>query len=213
MAYRRTPAVVTRLEDNRSRILSAARDLVAEGGWRHAHVASVAQKAGVATGTVYRYFPSKAELFAEVLANVSRRERDVVAAIIDGEGTPAVRLQGAVGAFAKRALQGHRLAYAMIVEPCEPGIDRARLVWREALCEEFVRLVEIGQRHGSFRSCDARIVGACVVGAFMEALVGPLAPEDLGDDAVVQALIREISDACLAMVALPRPAGRLRRIA
>jgi AcrR family transcriptional regulator len=213
MAYRRTPAVVTRLEDNRSRILSAARDLVAEGGWRHAHIASVAQKAGVATGTVYRYFPSKAELFAEVLANVSRRERDVVAAIIDGEGTPAVRLQGAVEAFARRALQGHRLAYAMIVEPCDPEIDRARLVWREALCEEFVRLIEIGQRHGSFRSCDARIVGACVVGAFMEALVGPLAPEDLGDDAVAQGLIREISDACLAMVALPRPAGRLRRIA
>jgi AcrR family transcriptional regulator len=213
MVYRRTPAVVTRLEDNRSRILSAARDLVAEGGWRHAHIASVAQKAGVATGTVYRYFPSKAELFAEVLANVSRRERDVVAAIVDGEGTPIARLQGAVEAFAKRALQGRRLAYAMIAEPCEPEIDRARLVWRGALCEEFVRLLDIGQQHGSFRICDARIVGACIVGAFMEALVGPLAPEDVGDDAVAHALIREISDACVAMVALPRPAGRLRRIA
>ena len=94
MVYRRTPSVVTRLEDNRARILAAARDLVAEGGWRHAHVATVADKAGVATGTVYRYFPSKAELFAEVLAIVSRRERDVVAAIVDGDGTPAARLQG-----------------------------------------------------------------------------------------------------------------------
>jgi AcrR family transcriptional regulator len=213
MVYRRTPAVVTRLEDNRSRILAAARDLVAEGGWQHAHVASVARKAGVATGTVYRYFPSKAELFAEVLANVSRRERDVVAAIVDGEGTPSVRLRGAVEAFAKRALQGRRLAYALIAEPCEPEIDRARLVWRGALCEEFVRLIEIGQQQGAFRACDARIVGTCVVGAFMEALVGPLAPEDLGDDAVAQALIREISDTCLAIVALSRPAGRLRRIA
>jgi len=45
----------------------------------------------------------------------------------------------------------------------------------------------------------------------MEALVGPLAPEDLGEDAVAQALIREISDTCLAMVALPRPANRFRR--
>ena len=68
MVYRRTPAVVMRLEDNRARILSARTPLVAEGGWRHAHVATVAEKAGVATGTVYRYFPSKAELFAEVLA-------------------------------------------------------------------------------------------------------------------------------------------------
>lgn len=213
MVYRRTVAVVMRLEDNRSRILTAARDLVAEGGWRHAHIASVAQKAGVATGTVYRYFPSKADLFAEVLANVSRRERDVVAAIVDGEGTPAVRMQGAIEAFAKRALRGRQLAYAMIVEPCEPEIDRARLVWRGALCEEFVRLIEIGQQHGSFRVCDARTVGACIVGAFMEALVGPLAPEDLGDDSVAHTLIREVSDACVAMVASPRSSGRLRRTA
>lgn len=213
MVYRRTPAVVARLEDNRSRILSAARDLVAEGGWRHAHVASVAQKAAVATGTVYRYFPSKAELFAEVLVNVSRREREVVAAIVDGEGAPAVRLRGAVAAFAKRALRGRRLAYAMIVEPCEPEIDRARLVWRGALCEEFVRLIQIGQQHGSFCACDARIAGACVVGALMEALVGPLAPEDLGDEAVAQALIDQISDACLAMVTRPRPASRIGKVA
>ena len=84
MAYRRTPAVVSRLEDKRARILAAARSLVAEGGWRRAHIATVAETAGMATGTVYRYFPSKAELFAEVLTNVSRRERDVVAATSAG---------------------------------------------------------------------------------------------------------------------------------
>lgn len=215
MAYRRTPAVVTRLEDNRARILSAARDLVAEGGWRHAHVATVAEKAGVATGTVYRYFPSKAELFAEVLANVSRRERDVVAAIVDGDGTPASRLRGAVRAFAKRALQGHRLAYAMIVEPCEPEIDQARLVWRAKLGEEFVRIVEIGQAQGAFRSCDPRIAAACVVGAFMEALVGPLAPETFADSDGAQRLIEEIAESCVAIVAAApaRPASRVGRTA
>lgn len=201
MAYRRTPAVVTRLEDNRARILSAARDLVAEGGWRHAHVATVAAKAGVATGTVYRYFPSKAELFAEVLANVSRRERDVVAAIVDGDGTPSLRLKGAVEAFARRALQGRRLAYAMIAEPCEPEIDQARLVWRAALGEEFVRLVEIGQAQGAFRPCEARVAAACIVGAFMEGLVGPLAPEAFADPEDARRLIDEIAGNCLAIVA------------
>jgi AcrR family transcriptional regulator len=203
MAYRRTPAVVTRLEDNRARILSVARDLVAEGGWRHAHVATVAEKAGVATGTVYRYFPSKAELFAEVLANVSRRERDVVAAIVDGDGTPATRLQGAVKAFAKRALQGRRLAHAMIVEPCEPAIDQARLEWRANLGEEFVRLVEMGQAEGAFRACEPRIAAACVVGAFMEALVGPLTPDAFADAKDAQRLIEEIADNCLAVVSNP----------
>jgi AcrR family transcriptional regulator len=214
MAYRRTASVVTRLEDNRARILAAARDLVAEGGWRHAHVATVADKAGVATGTVYRYFPSKAELFAEVLAIVSRRERDVVAAIVDGDGTPAARMTGAVQAFAKRALRGRRLAHAMIVEPCEPEIDAARLEWRAALGEEFVRLVRLGQQQGAFRDCDPRIAAACVVGAFMEALVGPLAPEAFADAGAAQRLIDDIADACLAIVVKPpspRTAHRIGR--
>ena len=72
MAYRQTPAVEARLQDKRSRILEAARVLVSEGGWQEAQVASVAAAAGIATGTVYRYFPSKAELFAEVLSLVSQ---------------------------------------------------------------------------------------------------------------------------------------------
>jgi AcrR family transcriptional regulator len=212
MVYRRTPAVVTRLEDNRLRILAAARELVAQGGWRHAPIAAVAHRADMATGTVYRYFPSKAELFVEVLANVSRRERDVVAAIVDGAGSPTVRLEKAVEAFAQRALRGRRLAYALIAEPCEPQIEQARLAWRALLSEEFVRLVVMGQRRGEFRMCNPRIAGACVVGALMEALVGPLAPEDVGNGPAARKLIDEISEACLAIVARPR-AARIKGVA
>jgi AcrR family transcriptional regulator len=204
MVYRKTTAVISRLEDNRSRILAAARELVAEDGWRHAQIASVAQKAGVATGSVYRYFPSKADLFTEVLTEVSRRERDVIAAIVDGEGSATTRLVGAVKAFTRRALKGRRLAYAMIAEPCEPEIDKARLIWRAALSEEFVRLLAIGMHLGEFRRCDPRIAGACIVGAFMEALVGPLAPEDIPDDGAADVLVHHIVQACTAVVALPR---------
>src|SRR3569832_2932340 len=96
MAYRQTVAVETRLQDNRSRILASARHLVSEGGWREAQVASVAAAAGMATGTVYRYFPSKAELFAEVLGAVSQREVDVMTDIARSDGTAQSRLHSAV---------------------------------------------------------------------------------------------------------------------
>jgi AcrR family transcriptional regulator len=201
MSYRRTEATQARLDDNRTRILMAARKIVAEVGWRPANVAAVAQVAGLATGTVYRYFSSKAELFAEVLSDVSRRERDIVAAIVDGEGAADARLTDAVEVFASRALQGRRLAYALIGEPCDPEIDKARLVWRAALSEEFVRLIEAGQKDGSFRRCNARIAGACVAGALMEALAGPLAPERIDGPQEVKSLASEIAEACLAMVA------------
>ena len=62
MVYRKTNDVEARLADNRKRILAAARALVREGGWPEAQVTNVAAAAGLATGAVYRYFPSKAEL-------------------------------------------------------------------------------------------------------------------------------------------------------
>jgi AcrR family transcriptional regulator len=59
------PRVKARLADSRRRILEAARVVVAEQGFAAAQVAVVAAEAGVATGSVYRHFPSKASLFAE----------------------------------------------------------------------------------------------------------------------------------------------------
>ena len=70
MAYRKTDTVEARLADNRKRILAAARSLVSEGGWPEAQVTHVAAAAGLATGTVYRYFPSKADLFLTLLQAV-----------------------------------------------------------------------------------------------------------------------------------------------
>jgi AcrR family transcriptional regulator len=208
MSYRRTETVLSRLADKRTRILKSARSLVAEGGWQCAHIATVAQNAGLATGTVYRYFPSKAQLYAEVLSQVSSRERDVVAAIADGDGEPDAKFAGAVRTFASRALRARRLAYALIAEPCDPEIDKARLYWRAELSREFVRLIENGQREGVFRICDAVIAGACVLGALMEALVGPLAPEAPGDSDAAQKLIDEIANSCLAFVAVSRQQAR-----
>jgi AcrR family transcriptional regulator len=207
MSYRRTEAIISRLDDNRSRILEAARNLVAEGGWQGAHIAAVAQKAGFATGTVYRYFPSKAELYAEVLSQVSSRECDVIAAIVDSGGSATARLEGAVRAFASRALRGRRLAYALIGEPCDPEINQARLRWRAALSEEFVRLIEDGQREGTFRACNPRVAGACVAGALMEALAGPLAPDSIDDRAAIAHLIEEIVRNCVALIEAAPPDG------
>ena len=66
MAYRTTKRTEARRAETRERITTAARELIAEGGYVEAQVAPVADRAGVAVGTVYRYFPSKSELFAEV---------------------------------------------------------------------------------------------------------------------------------------------------
>src|SRR4030081_3141911 len=117
MVYRRTESATQRLGDKRGALLKGARDLVADGGWPAAQVDHVAVKAGVATGTVYRYFPSKAELCAEIVATVSAREVEIVKAVADADGSPVEKVQSALRTFASRALRGRRLAYALIDAP------------------------------------------------------------------------------------------------
>lgn len=177
MVYRQTPAVEARLQDNRSRILSAARALVSEGGWAEAQVASVAASAGMATGTVYRYFASKAELFAEVLSAVSQREVDVMEGIAASSDDAHTRLHAAVAVFVRRAMRNPRLAYALIAEPCDKAIDEVRLQYRAVISAVISRLIAQGQASGQMRAdMLADTAASFIVGGFMEGLIGPLSP-------------------------------------
>lgn len=177
MAYRQTAAVEARLQDNRARILQAARTLVSEGGWKEAQVARVAAAAGIATGTVYRYFPSKAELFAEVLSAVSQREVDVLTEIAAADDTAGGRLHSGVATFARRAMRNPRLAYALIAEPCDKEINEARLVYRAAISEVIRSIVGSGQSLGQMvPDIQPDIAASVIVGGFMEGLIGPLSP-------------------------------------
>lgn len=201
MVYRRTERIEARLADNRSRILHAARALVTEQGFRETQVALVASLADVAVGTVYRYFPSKADLFAEIVRTVSQREVEVLRKIAESDGSAAERLAAAVRAFASRALQGRRLAYAVIAEPVDPEVDAVRLEYRRIHCATFERLIGEGIGNGEFPPQDVAASAACLVGAFIEGLVGPLAMESSaasGDgtkliDAIERFAVRAVS--------------------
>lgn len=55
--------------ESRRRILDAARDVFFRDGFMRANLDEMAEKAGVAKGTLYRYFESKADLYVAVLTN------------------------------------------------------------------------------------------------------------------------------------------------
>jgi AcrR family transcriptional regulator len=209
MAYRKTPRVEERLADNRNRILAAARSLVSEGGWGEAQISNVASAADVATGSVYRYFPSKADLFVEVLSVVSQREVDVLQAIADSSEPPFQKLHSAVSTFVARAMRNRRLAYALIAEPCDEEVDAARLTYRSAISHQIKRIMTEGQISGAFRAdIDPNVAATVIVGGFMESLIGPLSPLNAdfsGPGAegqhAVQDLAEQIADLCCASAA------------
>ncbi|MDY6948218.1 MAG: helix-turn-helix domain-containing protein, partial [Pseudomonadota bacterium] len=93
MGYKRSLLMEERLADNRQRILKAARALVAEGGFNHASIGAVAASAGLSAGAIYRYFPSKAALFVEVLTSAIDHEIAILQDIAKSEANVTVRLR------------------------------------------------------------------------------------------------------------------------
>ena len=197
MVYRQTDRATKRLADKRARILGAARALVADGGWAAAQVDNVALEAGVATGTVYRHWSSKAELCAEIVATVSAREVGIVKAMVDADGSPVEKLESSIRTFASRALRGRRLAYALIAEPVDPEVETVRLDYRAQLARCFERVLREGIMRGAFPRLDPAVAAACIVGAFMEALVGPLAPAKGTGARADRHLVEQITRFCL----------------
>src|SRR5918997_1272353 len=197
MPYRPTERTRARLAAARERIVDAALDQLAEGGYASASVASVARRAGVATGTVYRHFPSKGDLFAEVFRRASQRELDVVVEVSEADGRSAAeRVAAAVEAFCRRALAGPVLAYALIAEPVDPAVESERLRFRIGYRDAFARVLEDGVREGELRPHDTPTVAAAIVGALAESLVGPLSAANGGSrEALIATLVQFCQEA------------------
>jgi AcrR family transcriptional regulator len=177
MPYRPTERTEERKARAREAIVAAALDQLADGGYASATVQAVASRAGVATGTLYRHFPSKAELFAEAFRRASQREMDVFEQATADDGRSATeRIAAATEAFARRALAAPTRAYALIAEPVDPAVEAERLAFRRGYRDVLVDVLNDGTEQGEFEPHDVETTAAALVGAIGEALVGPLSP-------------------------------------
>jgi len=80
-------------------ILDAATSLFAELGYNDADTQALVEKLGVGKGTLYRYFPSKRELFLAAVDRVMRRMTARIDAGVAGIEDPLERIASAIRAY------------------------------------------------------------------------------------------------------------------
>jgi len=189
MVYRRTENVVRHLAEREQAILTAATAIAGERGMGAVHIAAVADRADVAAGTVYRYFPSKTDLIAELIAAVAERELTAMRAAADAAPGPLSALAAAIATFAARAIHAQRLTWAVSGEPVEPDVNAVRLNFRRQLVSELERRIMAATASGHLPEQDAATAAPAMIGLVLEGLVGPLAPahsDATGQRAAVQ---------------------------
>lgn len=182
MPYRRTPQVQARLDAQRVTILDAAAELLAERGYAGCSVAAVAEQAGIATGSVYRHFPGKAELVVELFRGLVSREVEAVREAAQLPGDPAERVATVFETFAKRALKAPRRAYALLAEPVDAPVEAERIVFRRVFRGVAAEHIAEGVRTGLLPPQDAVFTAAALVGAVTEMLVGPLTTNETASE-------------------------------
>src|SRR5215210_2906033 len=171
MPYRPTERTEARKALTRERIVSAALELLAEGGYASAGVQAVAARAGVATGSVYRHFASKDDLFTEVFRRAAAREVATVEEATADDGRPVrERIAAAAEAFARRALAEPTRAYALLAEPVDAAVEAQRLAFRRGYRDLFAATLAQGIERGELAPHDTETVAAALVGALGEAL-------------------------------------------
>lgn len=180
MPYRRTENVARRLAARHAAILDAARQAASEGGMAAVQIAPVAERAGIAAGTVYRYFPGKAELVAALLAEISQREIAALRNAAAAAPGPLSALSAAIMTFAARALRQRQLAFAAIAEPVDAEVVTAGLGLRQALAGEFQALIAASITGKHLPELDPALAAAALLGLLVEGLIGPLAPDAPG---------------------------------
>jgi AcrR family transcriptional regulator len=126
--------------DRRRRVVAAAVELASEGGYEVVQMRDVAGRAGVALGTIYRYFESKDQLLAAALAEwTAELERGL-------EERPAVgddaetRLVDVIRRASRPIERNQRLSSALVTAIAGPDIGTHR--YQAEVHEILVRILE-----------------------------------------------------------------------
>ena len=120
-------------QETKRKILEAAEEVFTEHGYAGASVSKITDRAGVGQGTFYLYFPTKHEVFVELVDDLNRRVRHAMSV---GAARGATRLD------AER--EGFREYFRFIAD--HPGIYRvvreAEFVAPEAMRRHYTRIVD-----------------------------------------------------------------------
>ncbi len=177
MSYKRSSLMQERMEQNREAILQSARELIAQGGIKDAQIQAIAERAGVSSGLVYRYFDNKSQVLIEVLSEAIQHEVKILNHIAESdELTSKQKLDKAVTTFVKRAMNSPQLAYSLMFEPVDAELEHERFRSKQLIKQSMKEILVAGKINGEFGFEDLNTAALCVVGAMTFVVIEPLNP-------------------------------------
>ena len=191
-----------RMEQNREAILQSARELIAQGGIKDAQIQAIAERAGVSSGLVYRYFDNKSQVLIEVLSEAIQHEVKILNHIAESELSSKQKLDKAVTTFVKRAMNSPQLAYSLMFEPVDAELEHERFRSKQLIKQSMKEILAAGKINGEFGFEDLNTAALCVVGAMTFVVIEPLNPSRnvMFDQNYKDYFVKQIAEFCVNAV-------------
>ncbi|AZN64601.1 TetR/AcrR family transcriptional regulator [Acinetobacter johnsonii] len=202
MSYKRSSLMQERMEQNREAILQSARELIAQGGIKDAQIQAIAERAGVSSGLVYRYFDNKSQVLIEVLSEAIQHEVKILNHIAESELSSKQKLDKAVTTFVKRAMNSPQLAYSLMFEPVDAELEHERFRSKQLIKQSIKEILAAGKINGEFGFEDLNTAALCVVGAMTFVVIEPLNPSRnvMFDQNYKDYFVKQIAEFCVNAV-------------
>jgi AcrR family transcriptional regulator len=158
--------------DHSDVILSAAARLFARKPFHEVLMDDVADSAGIAKGTIYRYFSNKDDLFAGLAFHYMEELASEIA-LVAGEGAYDLRLRRMLTRMAEIIQQRDDFFQVMQRNECNLWASKSHefLKRREAIRAPFVQAIEDGIRSGLLQCpFDPRLAGDMLLGMIRSVL-------------------------------------------
>ncbi|MFD8816927.1 TetR/AcrR family transcriptional regulator [Streptomyces sp. NPDC059627] len=144
----------------RRRVMDAALELFDERTWDGTNVPEIAARAGVAVGTIYRYFPNKQALGEAVFTEAKAAFADTVVTDAVREADPVTAID-----LVWRHQVAFALAYPQAFSFLEHQVDRSFV--RPQAYAELVEILRAAQAAGAVRAGDPQVLLSMAFGAFV----------------------------------------------
>jgi AcrR family transcriptional regulator len=142
----------------RERLIRAALDLYTTAGYLRTTTPAIAERAGVAEGTIYRHFSSKEHLLNEVYRRAHRWGLEAQAALeADRVRKAPERLALLARLIVDLASQDPAMARMLLSAAHEPFLDESSRGARRGWMEGLIQLVAMGKSDGQVRPGPAEL--------------------------------------------------------
>ena len=151
--------------ERKQQLVDAAMELFADRGYAATRISDICARAGVAKGLFYWYFPTKVDLFNELVRTMRQRLRRAQADAMAAETSALDKIRAGTEASVD-FIAGHAHYFALVeVERADPAVTEALKRTNRVYRDDVVALIEEAQADGDIADGNPRLLALGVLGA------------------------------------------------